>query len=1239
MMNGKTIIQNHSGSGDNVAGDKYSVERPELISLLTEKWFEDQVNGAINNLGRRFSPELNIEIDTNKYFDAIERNEDFRKSCRDEVARFVGCIEYVLKTFSKHFTQDEISTIESALKEIIAKCYSFINSADSDFEDKVVFDEIILIQGILSGYAEALREPSLEKILANLFDFKKFLDGNYFKVACKPILLIVGNGGIGKSHLLANALNSRLKQHKKSVFILGQHLKGSTPPWKQILENASMEEYLDDDFLEALNEKGKELNERVLIAVDAMNEGQGKVIWPDHFAGVVQKISTYPWLAFVATLRSSYESLFDVAHVIRRNGLIRVNHSGFSGREERAARVYFQHYGINFPRVPLLAPEFSNPLYLKLFCESLVSEGLSEIPDNFRGFSAVVKSLVDSTDKKLSGGDSYDYPQSKKLARKAIYGIVARMSSENVREIHYDEAYEIAEKVVRRFSDKRHFIEALIDEGVFSKDIRGEDEFVFITYERLADYIEADYLIGEFKPSEWSSISEFLGHNYQDVFENPFMKQGVLEALAILLPEKLNVELIDLFSSEDGVPSHIVEACLQSLIWRKNTTITDSMKAFVRHSLESGDNRESLFSILFYLLSEPDHPFNATLLHDYLVKFTMADRDSFWVPFLQRASKEYSSVRRVISWKNSSSNEVGVSQNSRLNLAIGLSWIFASTHIELRDSATMSLSTLLEDNLVTAVNLLKKFEQVNDPYIYERILAACYGAVLRSEDRASLSSLCKILVSNIFDQDEVYPNCHVRNYARGIIEFACHYGDFSLEDMKMVRPPYNASLPDSYPDNDEIDSYRYDYKADDFKEIYWGQNSILSSMVTEYGRETSMYGDFGRYTFESAFYDWKGEKLDTNGLSNYACWLIFNEYGYDPVKHGAYDRYASAGDRHTNRIERIGKKYQWIALYELISRVADNIPMNEPSDWPNFEKEVWYQGPWQNHLQNIDPTTLVPEIKSGNPEAKKFVLEDKLANWNGEDAVWLADTNGLPDPKFFIDFDELVVLEDHDTWDEVNLDYELSKDARKQFWYQIRSYLVSSSEFDAVYDYVSQKDLMGRWMPKTPEVFNIYGHEFCWSPAYKDIQKSYYGFGWETPRNAESEKIGKILPTTTEYAWEGGATECPRFYVPTDLMFNGLRLKPVRNVGEWVNDTGAKVCFNLSMLEKGLSGVVLKKSALHDFLVENDLKIFWTFLGQKMVLPSDHWDFRDDSLPPLNVSGCYTFIDGEIQGKIATFQR
>ena len=102
--------------------------------------------------------------------------------------------------------------------------------------------------------------------------------------------------------------------------------------------------------------------------------------------------------------------------------------------------------------------------------------------------------------------------------------------------------------------------------------------------------------------------------------------------------------------------------------------------------------------------------------------------------------------------------------------------------------------------------------------------------------------------------------------------------------------------------------------------------------------------------------------------------FIFNrvlELGWTADLFGEFDKYADSHGRHfrdAHKSERIGKKYQWLAYHEVLARIADNFVFAET--WSH--KDLDYQGPWQVHARDIDPSlTLVkiPEHKRGSTVA------------------------------------------------------------------------------------------------------------------------------------------------------------------------------------------------------------------------------------------------------------------------------
>jgi hypothetical protein len=85
-----------------------------------------------------------------------------------------------------------------------------------------------------------------------------------------------------------------------------------------------------------------------------------------------------------------------------------------------------------------------------------------------------------------------------------------------------------------------------------------------------------------------------------------------------------------------------------------------------------------------------------------------------------------------------------------------------------------------------------------------------------------------------------------------------------------------------------------------------------------------------------------------------------HDLGWTAERFGQIERYSRGYGRHEHRLERIGKKYQWLALYELAARLADNVAMvGAYGEAQKASQE--YQGAWRVGLRNIDPSLLVTE--------------------------------------------------------------------------------------------------------------------------------------------------------------------------------------------------------------------------------------------------------------------------------------
>lgn len=1093
---------------------------------------------------------------------------------------------------------------------------------------------------------------TIDEALGAIYNFSDFIHGSILRLSNNPTGLLIGPAGIGKSHLLADVVSNQLKGDKFSILLLGQHFTSEESPWTQILKNLLRLDCNENQLLEALNKKGEAQGERLIFIVDAINEGKGKYFWPYYINSFINDFSNYPWISLVLSVRDSYENLLISNDLISKNKITRIQHQGFNNVEYQASSFFFSQYGIEQPSIPLLNPEFHNPLFLKLFCEGLCRSGFTKVPKGCGGISSIINFFIKSIEEKLSRPDFFDFPAGQQVIKRVIDGLIEYKLANNLNEVPYEKAISIADKTLSIYSSKRRFLDALISEGVLAKNLlwRGaeeSEEYVYLAYERFNDHLTTSYLLD--KHLEEKSLDSIFkqGGKLSSYVTDSYNMQGILESLSIQVPERTEKELYELLDTSQRLNRNIAESFINSLLWRRVETIKESNKEYINdYILTDSQLFNKFFQMVYSISSDPDHPYNADRLHKYLMTFSMADRDELWTTYIHNQHYQGSSMSRLIDWANSDENKPYLSSQSRLLASKALSWLFTSTNIELRDSATKALVMLLENNLKTTLKLLRDFEEVNDPYIYERIFAAAYGAVLRSDKHEGLKELAEYIVEIIFKALEAYPNVLVRDYARNIVEYTLFKGCILLKDVAVIRPPYRSSFPSSFPSNDEIDTYKFDYNSNDFKDYYWGQNAILSSMTTEYGRGMCSYGDFGRYTFQSALYNWKD--FDPNDLSNYACKLIFEEYGFDVEKHGRFDRQSGRGNfsRNQNTSERIGKKYQWIALYEVLARLSDNHKMLDEATLFSDEKTyIWFQGPWAPYLRNIDPTVVNSDIaKSGNLSLI-FPKAPSYTEWNEPNAEWLTNNQDLPDPECFISVsdsegNEWLALKKNLEWEEpVPIGQDKYEYPRKHLWYQLKAYLVETVELDSLLNWVNNKSFMNDLLPSSSDKYQVFSREYYWSPAYKFFNTSYYhgGGGWrkvyEKEFPHEDGVVAQVLPTSERHMWETGTGSEKKisYLAPCEVIYTKMSLQYSKKTATWLTPDGHTVCTDPSLNQESESQLLIRKDYFQKFLQDNQLSIVWTYLGEKNIYGTDP---INDGLPRgLEVSGIYTLINGKITGK------
>lgn len=792
--------------------------------LFTSEWFQHRFEEVRADVGERYTPELNIDLPVARLFDGLGRTPPFFSHFAKLLSRLRRDYRPLASGSSPARLTPYLKTISDAIEPLLSflsqpggdptrvidlqavsehakrardRCWTLINVAkelEAQLQKQGTHDDQIRERLNARRYFAGQVAGDLSSIL-------EYLGSSECLLANTPALLLRGAAGTGKTHLFCDVAERRIKDGLPTVLFLGQHfVKGE--PWPQMLERLGLS-CSRDEFLGALEAAAEARGTRAMLIIDALNEGEGRLIWKERLPGFLTSLTRSPYMSVSLSVRTSYESAV-VPDSLTPDKLLRDIHHGFAANEYEATKIFFKAFGIRLPAVPLLNPEFSNPLFLKLFCKGLKNRGLTEIPRDHHGSTKIFEFLIDSVNERLSAESILDFDPRIPYTSRALDNLAQVMAESNRVWLPSESAASITEAVLTaRGGYERSLLRHLVSEGILAEDRfwQPDDRWVDgvrFTYERLSDHMIATHLLRKYldlaDPVHSFQSEPKLATLVQDEMTCE-RNAGLLEALAIQLPDYTGHELPEVAPL---IASFSVtrRAVIASLVWRARGSFSGKTADYINHYLVSDwESRQGFLEALLTLAAVPGHPYNATYLNRYLRSYDMPERDTFWSTFLHEQWGQQSALDRLIDW----AWEVDVPDRSDDDAvflaASAVAWFLTTPNRYVRDRATKALVRLLTPRLPALLQLLVDFEDVDDVYVSERLFAAAYGCLMRAEDVAASRAIGLWMYRAVFGVSQPRPHVLLRDYARGAIELACRRGRLRRVDMRRVRPPYGSKWP------------------------------------------------------------------------------------------------------------------------------------------------------------------------------------------------------------------------------------------------------------------------------------------------------------------------------------------------------------------------------------------------------------------------------------------------------------
>lgn len=830
-----------------------------------------------------------------------------------------------------------------------------LSSASSSQDDR---DRRQILRGLRSRRHSLALEAT--NLVANFQDFDDTLH-ELAQALATPLLAVVAAAGCGKTQLAAQ-LTAPTADRPAGILLYGRDLQAGhgldVLARRVTLHGRPFPSF--EALVAAVDSAGRRAARRIPIVIDGLNEAEDPREWVTALAAISVRMRDYPYALLVCTLRGEFrgDTLPD--------GIETVEMAGFQEDIREAVARYFGHYRIERSDTLLPWRLLNHPLTLRMFCEvtnptrmhmvgaEAMPTCLTALFDRYLDQVADRVALLSSRTTRFCQADVW---QALEEIGRTLWESVARQ-------------IEVSE--LRALLDgpggvwHASIVRALEEGGVLFRvrDPRDTRGACAVEHDALAGHLIGDWLCNQFGSHEFDSWFTSTEIQEKLVGRGPArhpLASDILGALAGLLPRRRpRRHLWPLLQGASRADALCEAARLEGKFLDRETV------SGIREVIRKGNTSAgSLFYELRSTRAAVGHPLNADFLDTTLRDMTNADRDLCWTEWIRTTEDERRRDVDVLERRWDSATAAEISDEGEILRARWVMWTLTSTIRPLRDRATRALYRFGSAHSGALFRLTLDALAIADPYVSERMLAACYGVAMtlwadpaRDDVRSELMRFGVRVYGRVLSFGGPSRAAHalMRDYATGIVELAAR--------IRKGRgfPPGLASGSGMVGQWGTSTTNPFRSSAD-----------IADKDVTQ--ADGAIHMDFGNYTIgrlvpNRSNYDYKNE---TYGQVRRQIEARLVELGFSKARFQHVERQiveeAWRWRRHqSSRTDRYGKKYAWIAYFEMYGvrrergllaewqrhRPSDvdvdpSFP-NPPREWAPKFCDVFDEAPREPHL-------------------------------------------------------------------------------------------------------------------------------------------------------------------------------------------------------------------------------------------------------------------------------------------------
>lgn len=949
------------------------------------------------------------------------------------------------------------------------------------------------------------------------------------------LVAVLADAGGGKTQLAAQ-LTVAIKDRPAGILLHGRALHtGKT--LDDLGKNIVVQGYpvpTMEALLASLDAAGQRARCRLPLVIDGLNEAEDPRDWKAPLAALDTLLRRFANVLVVCTLRTGARRPAEPRWPMREpeetpartefaeqalpDDLKRIEIPDFAGDTMDAIRKYFCYFRINPGDAELPFELLSHPLTLRIFCEVTNPEhkrevGIEAMPGSLSGlFERYLNGAIERI-RDLSPRSHRYFDQDIRLVLDVIG---TALWEKKDRELPQQELRKAVGDDSRPWNES--IIHMLEQEGVILRipgEVLGQQNIIPV-YDALGGYLIANAILtkhGRAGLESWLKDPVTLEALIGNVPNCHPLSSDIFRALVGLLPRRLHRQQLWQLVDEPLRGTALRMTASLEGTYLDATTVA-AIADFMR---QAQPDSEKMFRRLFNTRGAAEHPLNADFFDAVLRSMPVGERDLYWTEWV-RENREWIQ-KNLQQLEERWQKDVVVRTPSDRLRAKWIMWLLTTTARNLRDRVTRCLYWFGRGDPAALFELAEGTADINDPYVFERMMAASYGVAMAAHCDPNQPDFRKTILPEhasrifniMFKKDAPGRTTHVltRDYGRRFIELASKHNRklFLAKELARVRPPYS-----------------------DGGRIVWQE--IGTSEEEVHGMDSPFRMDFENYTLGRLVEDRGNYDFKHGGyrkIRAHVLWRV-QQLGWTAEKFQRVDR-AIESEGHYSRsvvleeyhkIDRYGKKYSWIAYFELGGWLRDQGLLKR---WDDGGRT------WD---VDIDPSFPFPTPEHQLISADFLgVPSPSLAEWimNGpmpDLTPYLRQQRIRDEPGPWVALDGCVTQHDESR-------------GRRLFAY-VRSFLVAKNEAKKFATFLTKQPLGGRWLPDKPSSHYTYAGEVPWCDTFpkteaedirfvvkerkvKVIRKRPFFFLDGKPINLTAHDLFRLGMFSSPTKLEGGTTQ------------------------------------------------------------------------------------------------------------------